>query len=229
MHLYIVYGIFLIFPIVDFALAAPVLAQDKHQASDDIADMPTYPIIVLGKRVGDSDIEGEGIELVGNWIPKPIKNYIPIAKPKESSAAHGSSSSTSLEPGDVKPNAINDPAQNPEESPHLLTGVHAPLTGQVNPTYFHPDNELLGAHAETPTMPTDLGSDHTVVVEPSSPTKGPSTEPDFEMVHGPQLIPISSSTESGFEMVDMPPSGQASSTDSNRESMSADSVEESSN
>ena len=273
MHLFRVYGILLIVPIVDFAFAAPVLAQVKRQACDDIVDMATYPIIILGKRVGDSEIEGEGIQL--------IENYIPVMKQKKlSAAAHASSSSAPSEPGLVETDAMHVPASNPEEPPHLLTGVHAPLTGSVNPAYFHPDNKLLGAHTDTPTMPTDLGSDHMSVEEPPSPTKGSSTQSNFEMVHKPQSIPVSSwtepeagtmdrppvssstepdsemahkpqsfpvsswiepdsemmhrpvvssPTESSFETADMSSLGQASSTHSNRKSMSTDSAGESSN
>ena len=197
MHLYTVYGILLIVPIVDFALATPVLVQEKRQACDDMVGMATYPITVLEKRSG---IDEEGMDLIENWIPKPIENYIPIVKSEEPPHIHGSSSSTSLEPAHVETNAIN-----------------APLTGSVNPTYFHPDNELPGVHTEAQTTPTDLGSDRILAEEPPSPTKGSSTESDFEMVHRPPLTPAPSSTESDFEMVDVP------SSDPNHESMRADS------
>ena len=198
MHLFRVFGILLIVPIVDFAFAAPVLAQVKRQACDDIVDMATYPIIILGKRVGDSEIEGEGIQL--------IENYTPVMKQKKlSAAAHASSSSAPSEPGLVETDAMHVPASNPEEPPHLLTGVHALLTGSVNPAYFHPDNKLLGAHTDIPTMPTDLGSDHMSVEEPPSPTKGSSTQSNFEMVHKPQSIPVSSWTEPEAGTMDRPP------------------------
>lgn len=68
MHLHTVCGILLIVPTVyrDFALAAPVLVQEKHQAYADSAEIAPvrsivipYPIIVLAKR-GISEKEGVG-------------------------------------------------------------------------------------------------------------------------------------------------------------------------
>jgi hypothetical protein len=56
MRLYTVTGILFIVAIVDFALAlaAPVLAQEKRQASAEIANTPEYdPVTVFGKR-GDN-------------------------------------------------------------------------------------------------------------------------------------------------------------------------------
>ncbi|KAI0274458.1 hypothetical protein BGY98DRAFT_1178392 [Russula aff. rugulosa BPL654] len=49
----IVAGILAILFIIDFALAAPVLAQEKIQARVDMVHMPNDLITVLGKRSGD--------------------------------------------------------------------------------------------------------------------------------------------------------------------------------
>ena len=46
----LVFGILLILSIIDrdFALAAPVLVQEKRQAGVDVLHIPKYAIIVLG-------------------------------------------------------------------------------------------------------------------------------------------------------------------------------------
>jgi hypothetical protein len=51
---YIVSGILLILPIINFAVAAPVLVQEKRQAVVDVAHIPKDVITMLGKR-GDSE------------------------------------------------------------------------------------------------------------------------------------------------------------------------------
>ncbi|KAN0123263.1 hypothetical protein V8E52_003216 [Russula decolorans] len=52
----IVSGILLILSIIDFALAAPVLVQEKRQASVDVVHIPKDVITVLGKR-GSEEVE----------------------------------------------------------------------------------------------------------------------------------------------------------------------------
>jgi hypothetical protein len=47
---YIISGILLILSIIDFAVAAPVLVQEKHQAGVDVVHIPKYPATMLGKR-----------------------------------------------------------------------------------------------------------------------------------------------------------------------------------
>ena len=209
MHLYIVSGMLLIVPIVDFALGAPVLVQEKRQTCADMTDIPAYPITELGKRGGEIEIEEVGAKDIKNW-------FVPA---KESSAAHGSSSSAPSEPGHVSMSVMNAPAPNPgpsTESDHLLTPMRAPQSSTVYPAWFHSDNELLGApvsqpntaHAAPNTPPwnpwTAFDSAHRLMAEQSpSQTKGLSAKPEVEMV-------------------DFPPSSTVSSTDPNRESMTVD-------
>jgi hypothetical protein len=148
-YLYIVSEILLIVPIVDFALAAPVLVQEKRQAHIDMLEMPSNPITVLGKRAG----MGKYLE---DWVVPPV----------ESSAAHESSS-----PAPLEMSVMNAPAPNPgplTESEHSLAGMDAPLSSPVYPAWFHPDNELLGAH-------------------PPQPNTGPSN-PSTELDSGPRLV-----------------------------------------
>jgi len=68
MHLYIVFGILLIVPIVDFSLAAPVLVQEKRQAFADMVHIPEYPVTVLRKRGGIDEL---GDMYIKDWFAKP--------------------------------------------------------------------------------------------------------------------------------------------------------------
>jgi hypothetical protein len=214
MHVYIVSGILLIVPIIDFALAAPVLVQEKRQACADMADIPEYTVTVLPKR---GETFGEIEEVGGKYIEKW---FVPPKEPP--TVLHGSSSSAPSEPGHISMGTMKAPAPNPgpsTESDHLLTPIHAPLSSTVYPTWFHPDNELLGAHGSQP---------NTAHAPPNTGPSNPSTEfdSDHRLAAGQ---PPSQTKGSSIEMVDFPPSGTVLSTDPNRESMSADSVGESSN
>jgi hypothetical protein len=209
MHLYIVSGILLIVPIIDFSLAAPVLVQEKRQAYADMIDIPAYPITVLGKR-------GEVEEVGGKYIEKW---FVPA---KESSAAHGSSSSTTSEPGHVSMSVIDAPAPNPgpsTESDHLLTPMHTPQSSTVHPTWFNfdPNSEWLGPQVSQP---------NTVHALPNTGPSNPSTKFDSDhslVAPPPPSQTKGSSTESDIEMEDFPPSSTVSSTAPNRDSMNADS------
>jgi hypothetical protein len=234
MHLYIVFGILLIVPTVDFALAAPVLVQEKRQleACADMANIPECPVTVLGKR---GEIEEVGGKYIENWF----------AKPEESSAALPSSSSPPSESnhGQVDVNqplpSVSEgwslvssldhaPPPNPRlstESDHELTGVHAPLSSAVFPTWFLTDHGYMGPHAPS----TEFDSDNMLAVEeppsrPASPTTEFNTDDEYQVVHPPPPLPGTASlTESDHEMVDVPPSSPVSSTNPDRRSMGADS------
>ena len=75
----IVSGIFLILSIIDFALTAPVLVQEEHQAHVDMVHIPKDVITMLGKRTNELDDLG-----------KLLKS---LETPGESSETHASSSS----------------------------------------------------------------------------------------------------------------------------------------
>ena len=199
MHLYKLSGILLIVPIVDFALAVPVKVQENRQARPDMAEIPEYPISMLGKRGKIEEVAGDRVETL---IPK-IENY--FGKPEESSAAaEGPSSSAPPEAGHVSTNA---PAPNPGPStqpPYVMnTGLKGPLSSSMFPKWFHSDNAILDVHGSQP-IPADSGH-RAVTEEPPSPTRGSPT-----------------GSEASFESVGGSPSGSVSSTDPSRESMSAD-------
>jgi len=60
--------IFLILSIINFALAAPVLVQEKHQTCHDVLYNPEDATTVLGKR-GSDDVELA--DFLDNWLTKP--------------------------------------------------------------------------------------------------------------------------------------------------------------
>jgi hypothetical protein len=210
----IVSGILLILPIIDFAVAAPVLVQEKRQAGFDVAQIPEdAAITMLGKRGDDLD--------------DPFLVYEDyFAKPEESSAARPSSSSPPSEPDHgwtdvrqplssileepstmsdadhelVEAHALPNPGQS-TESGHESTEVHAPLSSSVFPTWFHPDHAdygLMDAHAASrpnsgpsnPRPSTEFDSDHTrlAVEEPPSRPASPTeidADQEYEVVHPP--------------------------------------------
>jgi hypothetical protein len=97
----IVSGILLILSIIDFALAAPVLAQENRQASIDTVHIPKD---VLGKRWE------ENLEKLGEEYFKTGGN------PVESSATLASSSSVPSGPEYGSTNVMQPPAPNPGPS-----------------------------------------------------------------------------------------------------------------
>ena len=193
MHLYKLSGILLIVPIVDFALAVPVLVQEKRQACPDMADIPKYPVTMLGKR-GKIEEAGESIEAL---LPK-IENY--FGKSEESSAAEGSSSSAPPEAGQMSTNA---PAPNPGPSTHPPYVMDTGLKGPPSSSMYPSDNIIPDLHASHP-IPADSG--HRVVMdEQPSPTRtssnGRVSESGFASDDGlPSPIrPSSTGADSGFE------------------------------
>ena len=82
-----VFEILLILSIIDFALAAPVLAQEKRQAGVDALHIPKDVKTVLGKR-GDT-------VTVDNLLDE---FYKAMEEQAESSKAHASSSSVQSGP-----------------------------------------------------------------------------------------------------------------------------------
>jgi len=101
----IVSGILLILSIIDFALAAPVSAQEERRARVDVAHVPKDVTTVLGKRGGE-ELEKLAEEYFKTW-----------GKPVESSDAHALSSSALAGSGDHgSTNVVQAPAPNPASS-----------------------------------------------------------------------------------------------------------------
>ena len=211
---YIVSGIFIILPIIDFAVAAPVLVQEKRQALINMELIPKDTTIMLEKRGDEMDDWDKLMLVYNNHLSKPgLVHEDHFAKPEEESAARPSSSSLPSVGQPLSP----IPEGPPIESDHELTSEHAPLSSPVFPTWFNPDSGLMNseAHAPKPNSgpldprpSTELGSENMLVAEePPSRSASPTeleADHEYEMVHPP--------TQSDHETVDVPPSSSVSST-----------------
>ena len=115
----IVSGILLILFIIDFAIAAPVLVQEKRQAVVNVAYIPKDMVTVLGKR-GDDELEKLAEEYFKTW-----------GRPMDSSDAHASSSSAAPGPDHGSTDVVQAPAPNPASStanPEPLIEPSCPLS-----------------------------------------------------------------------------------------------------
>jgi hypothetical protein len=169
----IVSGILLIIPIVDFALAAPVLVQEKRQTYIDVEHLPHEVISVLEKR-GSEEIEKMVEEFFGPW-----------GKPIESSDAYASSSSAPPGPYHGPTNVAEAPA-NP--GPLMYNGddeLHEPLYHTPAQSEYGSDHELTGPHAPPPNPPsTDSYFDLNYWFPP---LPRPSSPEEFGQAHGHQV------------------------------------------
>ena len=181
----IVSGILLVLSIIDFALAAPVLVQEKRQAHVDEMHIPKNVMTVLGKRAGE-------VEKVVEFFKTALGKLF------DSSGSHASSDASSApayenglsdfdwydasyggigghepmhtmstdEPDDFGPyeELAGEPPQNPRPSIDEENG---------------PDNGLAGGPAQDPSPPIegDHGPHHESAEVPA-PNPRPSTEGD---------------------------------------------------
>ena len=97
-----------ILPIINIALAAPVLEQENPRAGIDVVQIPN----VLGKRIGEEELQKVGAEF--------------FKSSEKSSDAHVSSSSAQPGPDHGLTNDAGPPSPNPEPSTanpeHALVG-----------------------------------------------------------------------------------------------------------
>ncbi len=107
--------IFLILSIINFALAAPVLVQEKRQACLDVVHNPEGAIIVLGERGGQ---EMELTDFLDNWLTKP----------KESSGSAPSN------PDHGPTNVVDGPPPNPATSTEIDSNDKLVTSGPPPPT-----------------------------------------------------------------------------------------------
>jgi hypothetical protein len=180
----VVSGILIILSIVDFALAAPVLVQEKRQASVNVVHTPKDVINVLGKR-GDE------------WLEKFVDDYLKDTE-NEPSDAHASSdsapsdsASSELDHGST--NVVQAPALNPHLSeeyfktwkPPILESseVHASSSSGPNPhlseeyfkTWKPPILESSEVHASSSSAPPGSNHGSTNVVQVPAPNPVSST------------------------------------------------------
>ncbi|KAN0123272.1 hypothetical protein V8E52_003225 [Russula decolorans] len=161
----IVSGILLILSIIDFALAAPVLVQEKRQASVDVGHIPKDVITVLGKR---------GEEELGHVVEQYFKTW---EKPVESSDAHSSPGSAPPGPDHGSTNVVQAPGSSPASS-----------TANQWPQSNEGDDEFHGVPLDSPPS-SEYGSDHGLTGAHASaplpklpdPNPGPSTDSKFDL------------------------------------------------
>ena len=182
---YIVSGILLILSIVDFALAAPILVQEKRQASVDAVKLPKEVITVLGKRVGE-DLEKLAEEFAKTW-----------GKPIDSSDAHVSSSSAPPGPDRGSTDVVQAPAPGapnpapPTPNPGLLMEPSSPSSTAANPDSFQGlfdaawDKSLNKGYSDKGSD-TSLGS----VSTPASTEYGFDSDPEWATEHEAKVNPI---------------------------------------
>src|SRR6266566_1448456 len=205
-------GILLILSVIDFALAAPVLVQEKQkrQACFDVVHIPRDVITVLWKR-GDEELE------------KLAEEYFKTSgKPVESSDAHASSSSAPPGPDHGSTNMVQAPAPNPASSTANLNSlmhpssssstassvysddewwyegeddIHKPLYTPT-PSGYSLDPELTGAHAPKPILNpkkrpwTDLDPDFDSMSLEDLPRPRPAPPQEFGQAHEYQMEPV---------------------------------------
>jgi len=134
----LVTGILLILSIIDFALAAPVLVQEKRKAGVDVVHIPKDGITVLGKRVGEE---------LAKVTEELLKNG---EKLEVSAGAHASSSSAPPEPEHGSTNVAQAPEPNPAPSTTNSGPLMEPQSSAPESTTsakHNSDDELSGAVA----------------------------------------------------------------------------------
>jgi hypothetical protein len=178
----IVSEILLILSIIDFALAAPVLVQEKLQACVDVVHIPRAVITVLGKR-GPGN---EGLDKLANLAKEFFETW---TKPVESSDAHAPSSSAPPGPDPGSTNVVPAPAPNPAPStanPILSIELSStPWTASSDSENFewlveHEGDDELHGPLDTPTS-SGYGFDHELTgahAPQPNPNKRPWTDPD---------------------------------------------------
>ena len=166
----VVSGILLILSIIDFALAAPVLVQEKRAGIDAVHMIPKDVITVLGKRM-DEDLR-ELTELLDGLV----RMFGVKTEDSAGTVTHASSSSAPLGPGHGSTNVAHAPEPN-------------------KPTY-NSDDELGLIYSPTPLR---YYLDHEGTTAPSgSSAKGarPDNQPTYNS--GDELGLIPSPTSLGY-------------------------------
>ena len=199
---YIVSGILLILPIIDFAVAAPAFAQKKHQAGVDVVHISEDAITMLGERGDESD------EV---WLKftSYLENY--FGNPEKLSPTHPSSSSRPSAPADgwtdlnqPLPTIPEEPS--PESSPESSPDRAMPNPGSLTETgYDLMEVDPSPGPAPGPSSPTIPSTDHELMAAHAPPNPGSPTESDYEMMEVSPPHGSASPIDSDNEMVDAQP------------------------
>ena len=150
---FIASGVLLVLPVVNFAIAAPVLVQETRQTGVDVVHMPEGAITMLGERGELDDLE-ELLRMYEERLPKQA----------ESSASHPSSSS---------PPPLPPPAPPPAPPPdHGWADV-----GQPQPSIPEEPSPVSSPGRELSSPESLTGSEYEMIEGDAPP--GPSVGPDY--------------------------------------------------
>jgi hypothetical protein len=173
----IVSGILLILSIIDFALAAPISAQEKRQTCVDVVNIPKDVITVLGKR-GEEELAKLAEEFAKTW-----------GKPIDSSDVHTSSSSAPPGPDHESTDVVQGPAPNTASSTAnsglLMQPSSPPSTGAIPDSF----EDRFNAAWDKAWDKADKGSD-TSLGSMFTSEYGSDTEPEWATAHVDKVNPI---------------------------------------
>lgn len=197
---FVVFGILLILPIIDFAVAAPALAQVKRQAGVDVVHISEDAISMLGERGDESN------ELLLKYTSY-IENY--FANPEELSHTRPPSDSQLSAPADGWTDLNQPLATIPEEPSPVSSPDH--VTPNPNPgslteaKYDLMEVDPPRGPTPGPSSSTISPTDHGLMPAHAVPNPGPLTESDYEMMDVSPPRGSASPIDSDHEMVDAPP------------------------
>ena len=179
-----VFGILLIFSIIDFALAAPVPIQAKRHTGVDMVHIPRDMITVSEKRGADGELE----KLAEYFDTLETTHASSSSAPQE--PIHASSSSAPQEPTHASSSSA---PQEPEHGPVndvQTESTSNPVSSTPNPNPLVEPSSPLSTVSSTYTSPTDYGS-----ISDSLPEWNDWTNPvDWHQLDGmqPPTPPLSS-------------------------------------
>ena len=203
--------------IIKFALAAPVLVQEKRRACVDVVYIPEDMITVLGKRGDEDELEKIWEEYFDNLGHEEESGNL------ESPATDTSSSSATSEDSDHdhgSTNVVQAPVPNPESStanPDLMSDFVSTNKGDYESHWPHytptssgygSDLEFMEANVLQPNRPmpwTDLDSSTDPDLDwnywtslEDSPSPRPASQEGFGQAHKYQVDLLSPPSTSGY-------------------------------
>jgi len=221
----IVSGTLLILSVIDFALAAPVLVQEKREACVDVVHIPRDVISVMGKRGKAGDLLDEAWD---KYV-KPLRNEVgspsssaPPTNVAEAPAPHPAwlaGPSVTSSPSSSADSVYSDEAEwwfegdgafhGPPYTPtspghdlpvdHELAGAHAPqLNPNPNPNPGPSTDHQMSSEDIPPPrleLPKEFGQAHEHQVQ--QPNSGPPADLSFEQNYHPASVMHPPSTSEG--------------------------------
>jgi hypothetical protein len=168
---HIIFGILLILPIIDIAVAAPVLVQEKLKAGADVLHIREDAITMLGKRGDEIDeVLLKTVEKYGSQSP---------TKPESSSAASLRWPSSQADGSTVLKNPLTPIPEEPSPAPS------SPLTMASMESHAYLEEQGDDWWRRPPKFADLDWNDWTNLEDPATPTSASPKE--FGEVHGDQV------------------------------------------